>query len=71
MYMEVCDEVRMDQGKTRIVNTGRRVRRGCCLSPILFNSYSEYSALPRKVLKGLEASKQRGKKFALCDMQMT
>jgi len=36
--MELCDEVRMDQGKTRNVKTGRRVRRGCFLSPILFFS---------------------------------
>jgi hypothetical protein len=24
------------------VKIGRRVRQGCCLSPILFNFYSEY-----------------------------
>jgi hypothetical protein len=35
MYQSVY--IGLDQGKTRSVKTGRRVRQGCCLSPILFN----------------------------------
>jgi len=40
--MAQCVKVRLNQGETRSVKTGRGVRQGCCLSPILFNSYSEY-----------------------------
>jgi hypothetical protein len=35
-------KVRLDQGVTRSVKTGRGVRQGCCLSPLSFNLYSEY-----------------------------
>jgi hypothetical protein len=35
-------KVRLNQGETRSVKTGRGVRKGCCLSPILFNLYNEY-----------------------------
>ena len=31
----------MDRGETKSVQTGRGVRKGCCLSPILFNLYNE------------------------------
>jgi hypothetical protein len=34
-------KVRLNRGETRSVKTGRQVRQGCCLSPILFNLYSE------------------------------
>jgi hypothetical protein len=37
--------------ETRKVKIGRGVRQGCCLSPILFNLYSEY--LTKEALEGL------------------
>jgi hypothetical protein len=42
LYMEQSVKIRLDQGETRSVKIGRGVRQGCCLSPILFNLYSEY-----------------------------
>jgi hypothetical protein len=55
LYLEQSVKVRLEKGKTRSVKTGREVRRGCCLLPVLF----DYSAnvLPRKLLKVLETSK--------------
>ena len=44
-------KVRLDQGETRSVQIGRGVRQGCCLSPILFNLYSE--CLTKEALDGL------------------
>ena len=41
LYMDQKVKVRMDRGETRSVQIGRGVRQGCCLSPILFNLYSE------------------------------
>ena len=44
LYMDQRVKVRLDRGETRIVQIGRGVRQGCCLSPTLFNLYSEYLA---------------------------
>ena len=41
-YMDQKVKVRLDRGEKRSVQTGRVVRQGCCLSPILFNLYSEF-----------------------------
>jgi hypothetical protein len=49
---------RLDRGETRSVQTGRGVRQGCCLSPILFNLYSE--CLTKEALDGLEDFKLGG-----------
>jgi len=42
LYMEQKVKVRLGRGETRSVKIGRGVRQGCCLSPILFNLYSEF-----------------------------
>ena len=43
-------KVRLNRGETRSVKTGRGVRQRCCLSPILFNLYSE--CLTKVALEG-------------------
>jgi hypothetical protein len=48
--MEQSVKIRLDQGETRSVKIGRGVRQGCCLSPIVFNLYSEY--LIKEALEG-------------------
>jgi hypothetical protein len=48
--MEQSVKVRLNQGVTRSVKFGRGIRQGCCLSPILFNLYSEY--LTKEALEG-------------------
>jgi hypothetical protein len=50
LYMEQSVKVRLDQGETRSVKTGRGVTQGCGLSPILFKLYSEY--LTKEALQG-------------------
>jgi hypothetical protein len=42
LYMAQSVKVRLNRGETRRMKIGREVRQGCCLSPILFNLYSEY-----------------------------
>ena len=55
LYMAQSVKVRRNRGETRSVKTGRRVRQECCLSPILFNLYSE--CLTKEALEGSETSK--------------
>jgi hypothetical protein len=40
--MDQCVTLRVEQGKTRSMKTGRGARQGCSLPPILFYLYSEY-----------------------------
>jgi len=42
--------VRPNRGERRSVKTGKGVRQGCCLSPILFKLYSE--CLTKEALEG-------------------
>jgi retron-type reverse transcriptase len=51
LYMAQNVKVRLNRGETGSVKIGRGVRQGCCLSPILFNLYSEY--LTKETLEGL------------------
>jgi hypothetical protein len=44
LYMARSVKVRLNRGQTRRVKNGRGIRQVCCLSPILFNLYSEYLA---------------------------
>jgi len=41
LYMDHRVKVRLDRARTSRVQIGRGFRLGCCLSPILFNLYSE------------------------------
>jgi len=50
LYMAQNVKVRLNRGETRSVKIGRGVREGCCLSPILFNLYSEF--LTKEALEG-------------------
>jgi len=50
LYVAQRIKVRLNRGETRSVKTGRGVRQGCCLSPIMFNLYSE--CLPKEALEG-------------------
>ena len=52
LYMEQKVKVLLDRVETRSVQIRRGVRPGCCLSPILFNLYSE--CLTKEALDGLE-----------------
>jgi len=50
LYMVQSVKVRLNREETRSVKIGRGVRQGRCLSPILFNLYSEY--LTKEALEG-------------------
>ena len=52
LYMDQRVKIRLDRRETRSVQIGRGVRQGCCLSPIVFNYYSE--CLTKEALNGLE-----------------
>jgi hypothetical protein len=41
LYMAQSVKVRLNRGDTGSVKTGRGIRQGCCLSPILFYLYRE------------------------------
>ena len=44
LHMDESVKARLDQEERRIVKTGKGIRQGCCLPPILFNSCNEYLA---------------------------
>ena len=50
LYTAQGVKVQLNRGETRSVKIGRQVRQGCCLSPILFNLYSE--CLTKEALEG-------------------
>ena len=51
LYMAQSVKERLKRRETRSVKIGRGVTQGCCLSPILFNVYSE--CLTKEALDGL------------------
>jgi hypothetical protein len=51
LYTDQNVKVWLDQGVTKSVKTGRGDRQGCCLSPLLFNLYTEY--VTQEDLEGL------------------
>ena len=50
LYMAQRVKVRLNRGETRSVKTGRGVRQGCCLSPILCKLYIK--CLTKEALEG-------------------
>ena len=50
LYMAQSVKLRLKRGETRSVKIGRGVMQGCCLSPTLFNVYSE--CLTKEALEG-------------------
>ena len=64
LYLVGNVKVQLDQEKTKIVKIGREVRQGFCLSPIVFNLYSEY--FNKKALEELKTGIQ-----VICAMKYT
>ena len=58
LYMAQSVKVRLNRGETGSVKIGRGVRKGYCLSPILFNLYSE--CLAKEALEGFRDFKIGG-----------
>jgi hypothetical protein len=58
LYMAQSAKIRLNRQETSSVKTGRGVRQGCCLSPILFNLYSE--CLTKETLEGVGDLKIEG-----------
>jgi hypothetical protein len=50
LYTAPSVKIRPNQGETRSVKIGRKVRQASCLSPILFNLYSK--CLTKEALEG-------------------
>jgi len=59
LYMAQSVKVRLNRGEKTSMKIGRGVRKGCCLSPILFNLYSE--CLTKESLEGFRDLKIGGK----------
>jgi len=58
MYVAQSVRVRLNRGGTLSVKIGRGVRKECCLSPILFNLYSE--CITKKAVEAFGDSKIDG-----------
>jgi retron-type reverse transcriptase len=59
LFMAQSVKIQLNRGETRSVKIGRGVRQGCCLSPIVFNLYSE--CITKEALKGFREFKIGGK----------
>ena len=59
LYMDQSVKLKLDQRLIRSVKIGRGVRKGCCLSLILFNLYSIY--LTKEAPEGVGDFKIGGK----------
>ena len=54
LCMDQSVKVQLQPGERRIVKTGRQVREGCRILPVLFNFYCRY--LVKDVIEGFETS---------------
>jgi hypothetical protein len=69
LYMDQSVKVWLDQEVTKSVKIGRGVRQGCCLSPLLFNLYSEY--VTHEALEGLGDFKVGGQIISMVRYEET